>query len=133
VRRFAVMGQGSRDVLEVRQGTFYGLVSCFASGNDLYIGWTFWLYLSPARWLLIWLRRLLWEIRFRGHAIYVSLQFDRAKALREALHSASREGVDVAAGQVAAQGQGTVGSLVPVVTDDSTRDPAWQWAGVGGY
>src|SRR5258708_21653613 len=53
VRRFPVMGQGSRDVLEVRQGIFYGLVSCFASGNDLYIGWTFLLYLSPARWLLI--------------------------------------------------------------------------------
>jgi hypothetical protein len=129
VRRFPVMGQGSRDVLEVRQGIFYGLISCLASGNDLYIGWTFWLYLSPARWLLIHLRRFLWECRFQGHAIYVSLQFDRAKALREALHSAVREGVDVAAGQLPAQGHGTVGALVPVVADDSTNDPAWQWAG----
>ena len=105
VRRFKVMGQGSRDVLEVRQGVFCGLVSCFASGNDLYIGWSFWLSLSPARWLLILLRRLFWECASRG-AVYVSLQFDRARALREALHSAVREGVDVAAGQILAQGQG---------------------------
>jgi hypothetical protein len=119
LRRFKVMGQGTRDELEIRQGVFYALVSCLANGNDLYIGWTFWLYMSPARFLWTALRRLLWELRFRGHAIYVNLQFDRTKAFREALHSAVREGVDVAAGQVAPQGQGTVGSLVPVVVDGS--------------
>jgi hypothetical protein len=127
VRRFKVMGQGSRDVLEVRQAVFSGLVSCFASGNDLYIGWSFWFSLSPARWLLILIRRSFWDLRFRGSAVYVSLQFDRARALREALHSAVREGVDVAAGQILAQGQGTIGSLVPVVADDSASDPSWQW------
>jgi hypothetical protein len=119
LRRFKVMGQGTRDELEIRQGVFYALVSCLANGSDLYIGWTFWLYMSPARFFWTALRRLLWELRFRGHAIYVNLQFDRTKAFREALHSAVREGVDVAAGQVAPQGQGTVGSLVPVVVDGS--------------
>lgn len=119
LRRFKVMGQGTRDELELRQGIFYGLVSCLANGGDLYIGWTFWIYMSPARWFWTAFRRLLWELRFRGHAIYVNLQFDRAKAFREALHSAVREGVDVAAGQVTPQGQGTVGSLVPVIVDGS--------------
>jgi hypothetical protein len=130
-RRFPVMGQGSRDVLEVRQGVFYGLVSCFASGEDLFLGWTYWFSLSPARWLLIVIRRLFWFLRFRGSAIYMSLQFDRARALREALHSAVREGADVATGQLAAQGQGTIGSRVPVVTDESAGDPSWRWLAEG--
>ena len=120
LRRFKVMSQGSRDVLEIKQGIFYGLVSCFDNGGDLYIGWTFWLYLSPARYLWTAIRRLIWELRNKGHAIYVSLQFDRARALREAMHSAVREGVDVAAGQVAAEGQGTIGSIVPVIADSSS-------------
>ena len=119
LRRFKIMGQGTRDQLEIRQGVFCALVSCLANGSDLYIGWTFWIYMSPVRFLWTAIRRLLWELRFRGHAIYVNLQFDRAKAFREALHSAVREGVDVAAGQQAPQGQGTVGSLVPVVVDGS--------------
>jgi hypothetical protein len=122
LRRFKVMGQGTRDELEIRQGVFYALVSCLDNGSDLYIGWTFWIYMSPVRFWWTGLRRLLWELRFRGHAIYVNLQFDRAKAFRETLHSAVREGVDVAAGQVAPQGQGTVGSLVPVVIDGSLDD-----------
>lgn len=124
VRRFKIMSQGPRDLLEIKQGIFYALVSCFDNGGDLYIGWTFWLYLSPARYLWTAIRRLLWELRNRGHAIYVSLQFDRARALREALHSAVREGVDVAAGQLMAQGQGTIGSIVPVVADNSLPEEA---------
>jgi len=125
-RRFKVAGQGSREVLEVRQQLFCGLVSCFANGNDLYIGWTYWFSLSPARWLLTLIRRFFWFLRLHGSEIYLSLQFDTTRALREALHSAVREGVDVAAGQLPAQGQGTIGSLVPVVTDDSVNDPSWQ-------
>jgi hypothetical protein len=120
LRRFKVMSQGSRDVLEIKQNIFYGLVSCFENGGDLYIGWTFWIYLSPARMLWTAIRRVIWELRNKGHAIYVSLQFDRARALREAMHSAVREGVDVAAGQVVAQGQGTIGSVVPVIADSSS-------------
>jgi hypothetical protein len=125
LRRFKVHGQPPRDLLEVRQGIFYGLVSCFANGEDLYIGWTLWLYLSPARFLWTGILRLIWELRFRGHSLYVSVQFDRAKAFREAIHSAVREGVDVAAGQLEAHGEGTIGTVVPVVNDDSIDSASW--------
>jgi hypothetical protein len=109
-------GQYPRDVLEVRDGIFYGLVSCFPSGNDLYIGWTFWLCLSPARWLMLWLRHFLWWHNRHDRSIYVSLKFDRVRALREALHGAAREGVEVVAGPLGTQGEGTTtGALVPVV------------------
>jgi hypothetical protein len=125
LRRFQVPGQGTRDLLEIRQGIFYGLISCFPSGNDLYLGWTLWLYLSAARFLGLWIQRFFWELRFRGHAVYLSLQYDRAKALREALHGAVREGAEVAAGHAVPHGQGILGTVIPVVADDSLSQAPW--------
>jgi hypothetical protein len=124
VRRFSGAGQGRREVLEVQRGIFYGLVSCFASGEDLYIGWTYWLCLSPARWLMHWLRRFLWGFPLRHHAVHAGLRADGAEALRAALHIVVREGVEVAMGKLAAQGEGTIGTVVPVV--DRQRGPTWK-------
>ena len=42
----------------------------------------------------------------RGTNLYVTLRYDYARAMREAMHSVAREGVDVAVGRVQAQGQG---------------------------
>jgi hypothetical protein len=125
LRRFSVPGQPGRDLLEVRQGIFYALVSCLANGDDLYIGWTLWFYLSPVRLLWIAFLRLLWELRYRRSSLYVSVQFDRAKALREAIHASTREGVDVAADNLEAQGQGTIGSIVPITDDSSLASAPW--------
>jgi hypothetical protein len=125
LRRFRVPGQPGRDLLELRQGIFYALVSCLANGDDLYIGWTLWFYLSPVRVLWIAFLRLLWELRYRRSSLYVSVQFDRAKALREAIHASVREGVDVAADNLAARGQGTIGSIVPITDDSSLASAPW--------
>lgn len=121
VRRLSMPGQQKRDYLELRDGIFVGYVSCFPYGRDLYIGWTFWLYLSPARFLLMALARLWQEITFRGTEMYVRLRYDSAKAMREAMHSAAREGIDVAAGQIEARGQGSIGSEVPVDIIDESK------------
>ena len=53
-------------------------VSCFEFGDDLYIGWTFWLFMSPARWLLHGFGRTINTLRMRGSAIRFTLQFDSA-------------------------------------------------------
>lgn len=37
-----------------------------------------------------------------------------ARAMRETMHSATREGVDVAVGRMEAQGQGIIGTAIPV-------------------
>jgi hypothetical protein len=50
----------------------------------------------------------------RGSDLYISLRYDSARALRETIHSATREGVDVAVGRLEALGQGIVGSAIPV-------------------
>jgi hypothetical protein len=125
VRRFSAAGQGLREVLEVRKGITYGLVSCFAAGEDLYIGWTYWLCLSPARWLMRWLRRFCWGGRLHHHAVHAGHHSDGAEALRATLHRVVQEGVEVGAGKRAAQGEGTIGTLVPVV--DQKRGPSWLW------
>jgi hypothetical protein len=117
VRKLKLAGGEGRDYLEVRRPLFSGLVCCFAYGEDLYVGWTFWLRVSPLRCSLMFLARL-WQILMRrGNDMYVTLRYDYAKAMQEAMHNSAREGVDVAIGGLPAQGQGTVSSLQVAVTD----------------
>ncbi len=47
VRRLEGAGGQSRDYLELRRAEFTGFISCFAYGQDLYLGWTFWLGSRP--------------------------------------------------------------------------------------
>ena len=114
VRRLAQHGGPKRDYLELRDGIFTGLMSSFAYGEDLYIGWTMWWNLSPIRWVIVFLGRLYLTLTGRGTQIHVLHRYERAKAMREAMHSTAREGVDAAAGVVAYQGAGTIGSDIEV-------------------
>ncbi|MGZ4707468.1 MAG: hypothetical protein ACXWBN_01845 [Acidimicrobiales bacterium] len=116
-RELKVPGQPPRVYLQIREGLFTGFISCFDFGDDLYIGWTFWVYMSPARWCLHVLSRILQNFRLRGSALYVALRYDTARATREAMHSAVREGVDVAAGRIVPAGQGTVGDFIATRPD----------------
>lgn len=118
VRRLKLAGGQSRDYLEVRRALFSGLVCCFAYGEDLYIGWTFWLRISPLRCTLMFLARLWQTVMRRGTDLYVTLRYDYAKAMRAAMDSSARQGVEVALGESRPQGQGTVSSMPVAVTDD---------------
>jgi len=51
--------------------------------------------------------------------LHVTLRYDYAKAMREAMHNSAREGVEVAIGELRAQGEGTASSLQVAVTDVS--------------
>jgi hypothetical protein len=117
VRKLKLAGREGRDYLEIRRSLFSGLICCFAYGEDLYVGWTFWLRVSPARCLLMFLARLWQTLMRRGSDLYVTLRYDYAKAMREAMHNSAREGLDVAIGELAPQGQGTVSTLQVAVTD----------------
>ena len=114
VRRLRLPGDGVRDYLELRSGLFTGYVACFPYGQDLYVGWTFWITLSPFRYVCMIITRIWQTIFNRGNDLYTSLRYDSARAMRETMHSAAREGVDVAIGQLAGQGEGIVGSLITV-------------------
>jgi hypothetical protein len=108
-------GEGVRDYLELRRGLFAGYVACFPYGRDLYVGWTFWIRLSPFRWFCMIIARIWQSFTNKGSDLYTSLRYDSARAMRETMHSAAREGIDVAIGQTAAQGRGIVGSAIGVV------------------
>jgi hypothetical protein len=114
VRRLRLPGEGSRDYLELRRDLFTGFIACFAWGQDLYVGWTFWLRLSPFRALCMFIARIWQSSLGRGNELYSTLRYDSARAMREAMHSTAREGIDVAVGQLAPQGQGIIGSSVHV-------------------
>lgn len=114
VRHLNLAGGQGRDYLELRRGLFTGFISCFAYGQDLYVGWTFFLRISPLRYLLMALARVWQTLKRQGTDLYVTLRFDYARAMREAMHSVAREGVDVAVGQLRPQGQGIIGEAVKV-------------------
>jgi hypothetical protein len=117
IRRLKFTGSESRDYLELRRGLFTGFVSCFAHGRDLYIGWTLWVRLSPARWLLMAMARIWQTLMRRGTELHVTLRYESARALREAIHSVAREGVDVAIGQLHAQGAGSIAQMPVAVSE----------------
>jgi hypothetical protein len=118
VRRLRFGGGQSRDYLELRREIFTGYISCFGYGRDLYLGWTFWVRLSPLRYLLMGIMRI-WQMLIQhGSQLHVSLRYDYARAMREAIHSVAREGIAVAVGQAPAQGAGTVGGTMGVTVSD---------------
>jgi hypothetical protein len=118
VRRLTLPGEGKRDYLELRQGLFAGYVACFPYGEDLYVGWTLWVRLSPLRLVLMWLARVWHIVTGKGSDLFVTLRYDSARAMREAMHSTAREGIDVAVGEIPAQGQGIIGTAVSVTSVD---------------
>jgi hypothetical protein len=122
VRRVRLGRKVSRDYLYAGLRPFRAYVSCFPFGSDLYIGWTFWWRLSTVRWWLLIFQRLFQTATLRGSEIHNVHRYDNAKALREAIHSATREGVDAASGTVAFKGSGTIGTDIPVETVELPED-----------
>jgi hypothetical protein len=115
VRRLS--GGVNRDYLEIRRDLFAGYISCFEEGNDLYVGWTYWLRMAPWKYGWQWLVRFWHVITFKADEMYVTLRFESAKSLREAMHGAAREGIDVAVGRIAPEGQGIVQTIQVLTTD----------------
>jgi hypothetical protein len=121
------LGQGaSRDYLRCRLGIFQGVISCFPFGHDLYVGWTFWWRLSTVKYWLLVIQRLFHSYTLRQSGLHWILRYDRAKALREAIHSAARQGVDAASGEIEFRGTGTIGTDIPI-EDEDPREGFPQW------
>jgi len=99
LRPLAPPGEGRRDYLELRRGYFAGYVSCFPHGHDLYAGWTFWIYISPARLFLMRIGRRFQDYTGRGNDMYQTLRYEPARATIAALHTCTLEGVSAATGR----------------------------------
>ena len=99
VRAVSRHGEGDREYLELRRGHFSGYISCFAHGRDLYVGWTFWLHMSPLRLLMMIIGRNVRDMTSRGDGIRRSLRFESIRALVAAMHGASLAGIDAASSE----------------------------------
>jgi hypothetical protein len=111
---FASSAPRVRNYLAVRYGNVTGYISAFAFGNDLYVGWTLWWEQRPIRSFLGLIRQSIASTLGRDVQFQLILRADDAKALRELMHSAAREGIDVAARGLNISMAGTVGADVPV-------------------
>lgn len=80
-------GEGHRTYIELRRGNFCGMVSCFPHGRDLYVGWTFWIYISPFRLMLMFVGRKIQNYTGRGNDMYQTLRYDSTRATVAAIHS----------------------------------------------
>lgn len=93
-------GEGRRDYLELHRDDFSGYISCFPHGRDLYVGWTFWIRMSPLRLVLMFIGRRIQNMTGRGDDIHQTLRFESTRAMVAAMHGAVLEGIDNAAGEL---------------------------------
>ena len=100
VRTVSPHGEGDREYLELRRGHFRGYISCFAHGTDLYVGWTFWVHMSPLCLLMLVIGRNIRDATSQRNAIQRSLRFESTRALVAAIHGATLAGIDAASGQL---------------------------------
>jgi hypothetical protein len=113
VRKITPPGQDRRDYLELRDGLFTGYVSCFQHGKDLYIGWTFWLRVSPIRVALMRLARNVQNYSGRGGDIYQTFRWESAKASVGAIQACMLDGIEAAINDM----DGTTGVPLPASSD----------------
>ena len=112
-RALSLPGEGRRHYLELRRGAFAGYISCFAHGRDLYCGWTFWIYMSPLRWVLMRIGRYIQDRSGRGNDMYQTLRYESTRATVAAMHACTLEGLDAAIRTIDPEG-GLLGSEAPV-------------------
>jgi hypothetical protein len=66
----------------------------------LYLGWTFWLHMSPLRLLMIAIGRNIQDLTNRGDGIHRSLRFESTRALVAAMHRSTLAGIDAATSEL---------------------------------
>ena len=130
VHRLSFGNSQSREYLYVQDGVFRSYVACFPYGHDLYVGWTMWWRLSAVRWFWTVVKRYYQALTLRGSELHSVHRYDSAKALREAVHGAARQGLDAASGLVNFPGTGTAGSGIGVEDLGAMEDLERPWAGL---
>jgi hypothetical protein len=98
-RSLAPPGEGSRDYLEWHRGVFTGMVTSFPFGCDLYVGWSYWIQLTPLRLLLMFIGRRIQALTGRGNDMYQTLRYDSIRAGLAAINNSVVEITERMTGQ----------------------------------
>ncbi|HEY7146204.1 MAG TPA: zinc ribbon domain-containing protein [Streptosporangiaceae bacterium] len=114
-RVLSLPGEGRRTYLELRRGNFAGYICCFPQGRDLYMSWTFWIYMSPLRLIVMFIGRLLQSLGGRGNDMYQTLRYESVRAIVGAVQTCALEGIEVALQEAEGEPFSLAGSLsVPI-------------------
>ncbi|MGK5549731.1 hypothetical protein ACSNOH_34165, partial [Streptomyces sp. URMC 127] len=102
--------------LVVSSGRYVTYVSVFAYGTSLYLGWTMW-RIRPG-WHIVgtYFKDLIGSFRGRTGDVNQMLRTERPRAMREAVHSAVREGVEIAVQGIEVPIASTFGQDLPIMT-----------------
>lgn len=100
--------------LIISEGGYQAYATVFAYGTSLYVGWTMWRNRLGARLIWTFIKDLLGGMVGRTGMINQMLRTEKVRAMREAVHSAVREGVEVAIQGVEVSMTSTFGYEIPI-------------------
>ncbi|OIV38882.1 hypothetical protein BIV57_03875 [Mangrovactinospora gilvigrisea] len=110
--------------LVVSSGRYSAFVSVFAYGTGLYVGWTMWRSRRGAVLIGVFLKDLLGALVGRSDTVRQMLRTERARAMREAVHSATREGVETVVNGLEVSIASAFGQELPVQDLSAPTQPA---------
>lgn len=109
--------------LIISQDRYRGYVSVFGYGRDLFVGWTMWWSLVPIVMIALYVGQKISALFGQNSFFHQILRGDQVKALREVIHSASREGVDAATAGLELSLQDALGYVPPLETIEAGGSP----------
>ncbi|MBO0652507.1 hypothetical protein J1792_06815 [Streptomyces triculaminicus] len=107
--------------LVVSSGRYVAYISVFEYGTSLYLGWTMWRIRPGAVIIGTYLKDLLGGLLGRTGDVNQMLRTERPRAMREAVHSAVREGVEIAVQGVEVPIASTFGQDLPITSTIGQR------------
>ncbi|UQX03363.1 hypothetical protein [Streptomyces sp. RerS4] len=126
--RSDIMPEVVNNRLVVRSGRYVAYVTVFGYGTSLYVGWTMWRSRSGAVIIGHFFKDLVGGMFNRTGDINQMLRTERPRAMREAVHSAAREGVEAAVQGIEVPLASTFGQEPPIQSGASATEPG---TGVG--
>ncbi|QLE76124.1 adhesin [Streptomyces rectiverticillatus] len=102
--------------LVVSSGRYVTYVSVFEYGTSLYLGWTMWRIRPGAVIIGTYFKDLIGGLMGRTGDVNQMLRTERPRAMREAVHSAVREGVEIAVQGIEVPIASTFGQDLPIMT-----------------
>ncbi|MGI5244988.1 adhesin [Dactylosporangium sp. CA-139066] len=112
--RSDVMPEAVNNRLVITERSYVAYVSVFAFGTSLYVGWTMWRSRRGVALVGQFIKDLFGSMLGRTGIINQMLRTERVRAMREAVHSAVREGVDAAVEGINVPIAATFGYEIPI-------------------
>ncbi len=118
--RSDLLAESVNNRLIITERSYLAYVSVFPFGTSLYVGWTMWRDRRGYSLIGQFVKDLVGAMLGRTGIINQMLRTERVRAMREAVHSAVREGVDAAVEDIELPIVATFGYDIPIETMSAT-------------